>query len=209
MAESLRALGTMRGSAVKTPSTSVKISHSPALKALASATAVRSEPPRPSVVISWVIVIPWKPATMTTRPFATSSWMRLALMSMTLALVWRPSVMMPTCEPVKEIALSPSSSIAMASSAAETCSPVAMSMSSSRSGGLWLICRASSSSSSVVSPSAETTTTTSWPCRLVWTTRCATCLMRSGLATELPPNFWTMSDRAMRSRSSWKIIIIP
>ena len=47
---SLRARGTIRGSVVYTPSTSVKISHRSARKAAASATAEVSEPPRPSVV---------------------------------------------------------------------------------------------------------------------------------------------------------------
>ena len=49
--ESRRARGTMRGSAVYTPSTSVNIWHSSAASAAASATAVVSEPPRPSVVM--------------------------------------------------------------------------------------------------------------------------------------------------------------
>ena len=42
----------MRGSAVKTPATSVLISHTVAPSSAASATAVVSEPPRPSVVTS-------------------------------------------------------------------------------------------------------------------------------------------------------------
>ena len=49
---SLRASGTMRGSALNTPATSVKISQTSAPSAAASATAVVSEPPRPSVVTS-------------------------------------------------------------------------------------------------------------------------------------------------------------
>src|SRR5918999_695439 len=49
---SLRASGTIRGSALNTPATSVKISHTSAPSAAASATAVVSEPPRPSVVTS-------------------------------------------------------------------------------------------------------------------------------------------------------------
>ncbi len=52
----------MRGSAVKTPGTSVKISQASAPSAAASATAVVSEPPRPRVVTSCVDVeTPWKP----------------------------------------------------------------------------------------------------------------------------------------------------
>jgi hypothetical protein len=63
---SFSAPGTIRGSAVNTPATSVKISHASAPSAAARATAVVSEPPRPSVVTSWVDVeTPWKPATST------------------------------------------------------------------------------------------------------------------------------------------------
>src|SRR3979490_874718 len=47
---SLSAPGTRRGSAVKTPATPVKISHASAPSAAASATAVVSQPPRPSAV---------------------------------------------------------------------------------------------------------------------------------------------------------------
>ena len=63
---SLSASGTIRGSAVNTPGTSVKISHASAPSAAASATAVVSEPPRPNVVTSCVDVdTPWNPATST------------------------------------------------------------------------------------------------------------------------------------------------
>ena len=61
-----RASGTSRGSVVYTPSTSVKIWHSSAFSAAASATAEVSEPPRPSVVMLPAASTPWKPATMTT-----------------------------------------------------------------------------------------------------------------------------------------------
>ena len=47
-----------------------------ATKAAASATAVVSEPPRPSVVTSRLEDTPWKPATITTWPRASSSSMR-------------------------------------------------------------------------------------------------------------------------------------
>ena len=46
---------------------------------------------------------------------------------------------------------------------------------------------------SVDLPIAETTTTTSWPARRVRMTWSATARMRSGSATELPPNFCTTS----------------
>src|SRR5438270_10777437 len=87
--------------------------------------------------------------------------------------------------------------MAMASSAMLIRSPAVSSMSSSRPGGSSVIWAAWSSSSSVVSPIAETTTTTSSPFFLAVTMRSATRLMRSALATEDPPYFWT--TRATRS----------
>ena len=56
----------MFGSVEYTPSTSVYISQVSALKILATATAVASEPPLPIVVISPVLEIPWKPGTIAT-----------------------------------------------------------------------------------------------------------------------------------------------
>src|SRR5690606_18986786 len=50
---------------------------------------------------------------------------------------------------------------------------------------------ARSMSSSVVLPMADTTTTTSLPARRVSTIRSATRLIRSGLAADVPPYFWT------------------
>ena len=85
---SLRASGTIRGSALKTPATSVKISQTSAPSAAASATAVVSEPPRPSVVTSSEPCdTPWKPATSTTLPVSSACRIRSALTSMILALV--------------------------------------------------------------------------------------------------------------------------
>jgi hypothetical protein len=52
MKSSLRAFGTIRGSALKTPSTSFKISHRSASRAMAIATAVVSDPPRPRTAMS-------------------------------------------------------------------------------------------------------------------------------------------------------------
>src|SRR5215218_5110840 len=49
--------------------------------AAASATAVVSEPPRPSVITSPKEFIPWKPATMTTWPSLSSLWIRSGLIS--------------------------------------------------------------------------------------------------------------------------------
>src|SRR5450759_4292333 len=150
----------------------------------ATATAVVSEPPLPSVVISASAVAPWNPATMAMRPAASASRTRSARTSAMRALVCPDSVTMPACAPVNEIASWPSEWIAMASSAMVTCSPVASSMSISRSGGSELMAPASSSRSSVTSPIAETTATTELPASLVAMIRRATARMRSVVATE-------------------------
>jgi len=90
---------------VNTPSTSVKISHTSAPSAAASATAVVSEPPRPSVVTSCVDVeTPWKPATSTILFASSASWMRWARTSTIFAFVWLASVTIPACEPVNDTA---------------------------------------------------------------------------------------------------------
>ena len=85
----------------------------------------------------------------------------------------------------------------MASSEAVVCSPVASRASSSRLSGLSLTCLARPIRPSVTPDMAETMTTTSWPCSYVRTTRRATFWMRSRLATDVPPYFWTISP--MRS----------
>ena len=56
-----------------------------------------------------------------------------------LALVWTPSVTMPACAPVSETAGTPIACSAIAVSAMVVCSPVASSMSISRSGGVGVI----------------------------------------------------------------------
>ncbi len=101
--------------------------------------------------------------------------------------------MMPACEPVNDLAVTPRSAMAIASSAIEIRSPAVSSMSSSRGGGSAETCLASSTRSSVLSPIAETTTTTSWPACLVATTRSATRRIRAASPTEVPPYFWTIS----------------
>ena len=97
--------------------------------AAASATAVVSEPPRPSVVtslVSWAT--PWNPATRTT--FLVE---RIAhptgVTSMIFALPWLLVVMTPACEPVNDCASAPSDAIAMATNALEIRSPEVSSMS--------------------------------------------------------------------------------
>ena len=86
----------------------------------------------------------------------------------------------------------------MARSDMLTCSPVDSSMSISRAGGSSLSALAKPTSSSVVLPMAETTATTWLPACLLAIRRRATIWMRSGEATEVPPNFATTN--AMRFR---------
>ena len=177
---------------MKTPSTSVYISQAPAPSAAASATAVRFEPPRPSVVTSWESAeTPWKPATSTILPASSASLMRVARTSAIFALPWTVSVTMPACEPVSEIASWPRSWTAIAQSEFEIRSPTEMSMSYSRGCGRGEISWASRISSSVVSPIAERTPTTRRPSSRARTSLRATSLIFSVSATEVPPNFIT------------------
>src|SRR6266566_5070172 len=109
----------MRGSAVKTPSTSVKISQAPP-SAAARATAVASEPPRPSVVTSCESAeMPWKPATSTILPASSASLILVARTSAIFALPWTVSVTMPAWDPVSEIASCPRSWTAIAQRACD------------------------------------------------------------------------------------------
>ena len=190
-----RAPRTIRGSAVNTPSTSVYISQQSAPRAAARATAVVSEPPRPSVVMSLLSCeTPWNPATIGIAPSSSAPAIRPGVTSMIRARPCTESVITPACEPVNERARSPRLAMAMASRAIEMRSPAVSSMSSSRPGGSGLTWLARSISSSVVSPIADTTTTTSWPAFLVATIRCATRLMPSASATDDPPYFCTTRD---------------
>ena len=122
--------------------------------------------------------------------------MRAVEMFLMRALVWVLSVTMPTWAPVKLMAGSPSVWMAMAIRAMEICSPVARSMSISRAGGCSLISWASSISSSVVSPRALTTTMTWLPACLARMARRAAAMIRSAVATLLPPNFCTTRRNA-------------
>jgi hypothetical protein len=150
------------------------------LSAAASATAVVSEPPRPSVVMSLVSWdTPWNPATIAIAPSSSAACSRPGVTSMMRALPCDEVVMTPACEPVYERASKPRLWIAMASNAIEMRSPDVNSMSSSRPAGSGLTWCASSRSSSVVSPIAETTTTTSSPALRAVTIRSATRLIRS------------------------------
>lgn len=70
MTDAARAVGTIRASAVKSrrQRRCKSLATSALLSATASATADVSEPPRPSVVASPSLLMPWKPATMATLP---------------------------------------------------------------------------------------------------------------------------------------------
>ena len=98
-----------------------------------------------------------------------------------------------TWKAFRETAGTSKACIAMAIRAAETCSPVVTSISSSLFFALGLIVSARARSSSVVSPMAERTTTTSFPDLYSSMQRFATLKMRSLPATELPPNFFTIN----------------
>ncbi len=177
---------------MNTPATSVLISHTVAPRAAASATAVVSEPPRPSVVTSSESPdTPWKPATSTMRSSSRAARMRSARTSRIRALVCEESVTMPACEPVRETASWPMSWIAMAQSAQEMRSPTESSMSISRSYGCGEISWAISTSSSVVFPRADSTATTRFPASRAATIRAAARFRSSGSATDVPPNFIT------------------
>src|SRR3954469_6562836 len=162
-------------------------------RAAASATAVVSEPPRPSVVTSAAVDTPWKPATSTMWPSSSAARMRSARTSRMRALVCEVSVTIPACEPVSEIALWPRSLMTIAASAHDWRSPVESSMSISRGSGRSETSLAMSISSSVVLPRADRTATTPLPSSLARTMRRAARLMRSASATDVPPNFITTS----------------
>ena len=159
---------------------------------MASADAVRSDAPRPMVVISLSVLTPWNPATTATLPAASASRTRSPRTSTIFALPWVVSVMMPTWLPVKLTAETPRSARAIVSSAADTRSPVVSNMSISRPGRVSDTWAASAIRLSVAFPIAETTTTTSAPWRFVNATFSATARMRSGSATDVPPYFWTI-----------------
>ena len=159
--------------------------------AAASATAVVSEPPRPSVVTSLAVETPWKPATSTICVLGVRLADAVGADVEDARLRVHVSVTMPACEPVSEIALWPRSLIAIAHSAQHMRSPVESSMSISRGSGVGETSSAIATSSSVIEPRADSTATTWWPCSRARTIRRAARLRRSASATEVPPNFMT------------------
>ena len=128
-------------------------------------------------------------------PLSSSSCTRFGSIPMMRPFVKTSFVFMPAIGPVMETAFCPSSQNAIASSAIETCSPVVRSMSISRAYwyGSFVMPRASLISSSVVSPIADTTITIWSPGFPSERTRFATFCIFSVVATELPPNFLTIS----------------
>ena len=161
-------------------------------RAAASATAVVSLPPRPSVVMSPLGEIPWNPQTTGTAPESRMRCSCLRSICEMRALRCAASVSMPACAPVRLTASQPSVCSAMAMSATEICSPVAINMSISRGLGAPEICSARPISWSVVWPMALTTTTTRLPALRASTMRAAQRMIRCGSATLVPPNFWTI-----------------
>src|ERR1700730_7381573 len=66
---------------------------------------------------------------------------------------------------------------------------------------------ARSSRRSVESPMALTTTTTSYPARWAAATRLAAFLMRAGVPSEVPPNFWTRTGLVKGSGSAFNVAL--
>src|SRR5512132_3386927 len=153
------------------------------------------------MVTSLEVETPWNPATITTLPSPRASLIRPARTSRMRALPCRVSVMIPAWEPVNDLAVTPRSAMAMASSDMEMRSPAVSSMSISRGGGSGETLRASAIRWSVVSPMAETTTTTSLPAWREATMRSATRRIREASPTEVPPYFWTTRDMTFLARA--------
>ena len=183
-----RLWGNSRGSRSYTPSTSVQMRHPQASKAAASATAVVSLPPRPSVVMSPSRSTPWNPATITIFPASSSRRMRRRCSAVISAAAWLPSVWMPACQPVRETAESPLSCRVMAISAADACSPVANSWSASRQAGCAVSSAVLCSRRSVVFPCAETTAIIWKPAAAASASCPAAQRSPAASATEEPPN---------------------
>ncbi len=162
------------------------------------ATALVSLPPRPSVVMLPSSSTPWKPATTAMVPAPTVSITRVASMALMRALVKALSVSTLSWWPRKLRALPPMAWMAIAVSAAVTCSPVAASASTSRLSGSEVRSLASLRRRLVSPDMALTMTTTSFPAAWAASARAATFLMRSSVPTDVPPNFWTMRATGYR-----------
>ncbi len=112
---------------------------------------------------------------------------------------WRASVEMPIRAPTMLVASSPRVRNAIAMRAAETCSPVASSTSSSRGVGRTpATAPARVTSRSVAWPIAETTTATRSPPARIAATCEAAARSSSGVPSDVPPN---LSTRVLVTRS--------
>lgn len=127
------------------------------------ATADVSDPPLPSVVIFWSLSTPWNPVIITIL-FSFRFRVILDVSIPTILAFWKlPSVRIPACHPLSEIASFPKRFNKMASFEAVICSPTLIRASSSLLSGIALSSLASLIKLSVVLPCAETITTTSFP----------------------------------------------
>ena len=103
-----------------------------AFTAAAMATALVSEPPRPSVEMRLSGAMPWKPAMTATWP-SLKRWMRNEpSMSAMRAAPWALSVLIGICQPCHERAWMPIDCSTSASRPDVTCSPEATTASYSR-----------------------------------------------------------------------------
>src|SRR5215212_10292821 len=133
---------------------------------------------------------------MTTLPASISRRTRSGSIDAIRARPYWPSVVIPACGPLRLMAATPSAWSAIETSVALWCSPVASSMSSSRSSGWSVMAAARPSNSSVVSPIAETMTTRFEPLARSRPIRRATRRILSASARLEPPNFWMTSGAA-------------
>src|SRR6516164_4312060 len=167
--------------------------------ATAMATALVSDPPRPSVEMRLRSgSMPWKPVITATSPCSRRVRILSPGTSLMRATPCALSVRIGICQPCHERAVTPMLCSTIESSPAVTCSPVATMASYSRAS-----CRGEASrtqpTSWLVTPAiAETTTATPLPASISRLTWAATLRMRSTLATDVPPNFMTRNDMATR-----------
>jgi hypothetical protein len=162
-------------------------------------------------VISLSSETPWKPRrSRSSRLEALAQAERLDLADARAP--WKRSVMMPDCDPVNDAAFAPRFSSAMASSAIEMRSPPTAACRARGAAGFGMTC-AARLEQVVRGLTHALTTATRWcPAWRAARIRSATASMRSGVPTEVPPNFWTRTDmdslvrgsgRPRQSRKRW------
>ena len=163
-----------------------------ASKAAAKATAVVSDPPRPNVVMRPSGEIPWKPATTATFIPSPNLAMMLSLgISSIRADEWADVVFTGTCHPCQLRAGTSISCSVNAIKPAVTFSPEETTASYSRASYRGDVSLTQPTNSFVLPDIAETMTITSYPLETSRATRFAARLMRSRVATDVPPNFIT------------------